>query len=270
MAASLITPSPAVAASFDPTVASPTRARGLVAAAVDRWRRELAGQSADSAEPDAGHDPVPTAATRQPTAIGRPLPSFWPPLQLPRADAVLLDVPRSSASAVQAVGVAEEEAWRLRAPEAGLAATRTPTKKRRLGAAAQRLSTEQRQLANERGELCKCGKLDVDKFMVQCDSCDVWFHGDCVGIRQDRAARARAWRCRACARKHDSACARAQRYCVCRGPWDGRSFMIACDACDGWFHGACVAYRVDSLQRGTEAAFRRYHCARACSGGEEG
>ena len=30
-----------------------------------------------------------------------------------------------------------------------------------------------------------------------------------------------------------------QLYCLCRKPWQGR-FMIQCDRCDEWFHGACV------------------------------
>jgi len=28
-------------------------------------------------------------------------------------------------------------------------------------------------------------------------------------------------------------------YCFCRGPWQGR-FMIQCESCDEWYHGACV------------------------------
>ncbi|KAI9142533.1 hypothetical protein BKA69DRAFT_1013845, partial [Paraphysoderma sedebokerense] len=28
-------------------------------------------------------------------------------------------------------------------------------------------------------------------------------------------------------------------YCLCRKPNDG-SFMIQCDKCSDWFHGACV------------------------------
>ncbi|XP_063963171.1 uncharacterized protein LOC135156056 [Lytechinus pictus] len=32
---------------------------------------------------------------------------------------------------------------------------------------------------------------------------------------------------------------RKERYCYCRTPDDG-SFMIQCDGCDEWFHGACV------------------------------
>ena len=32
------------------------------------------------------------------------------------------------------------------------------------------------------------------------------------------------------------------RYCLCGGPSDGR-FMVGCDKCDKWFHGACVGIR---------------------------
>lgn len=33
------------------------------------------------------------------------------------------------------------------------------------------------------------------------------------------------------------------RYCLCRGPNDG-SFMVGCDTCEEWFHGACVKIKV--------------------------
>ncbi|KAI7828799.1 hypothetical protein BC939DRAFT_394071 [Gamsiella multidivaricata] len=29
-------------------------------------------------------------------------------------------------------------------------------------------------------------------------------------------------------------------YCICRTSYDPSRFMIACDGCDGWFHGDCV------------------------------
>ena len=44
-------------------------------------------------------------------------------------------------------------------------------------------------------------------------------------------------------------------YCLCREPWQGR-FMIQCDGCDEWFHGACVditppeALSIDEYQCG--------------------
>lgn len=35
------------------------------------------------------------------------------------------------------------------------------------------------------------------------------------------------------------------RYCLCRGPNDG-SFMVGCDTCEEWFHGACVKLKVST------------------------
>ena len=29
-------------------------------------------------------------------------------------------------------------------------------------------------------------------------------------------------------------------YCVCRSPYDASQFYVGCEACDGWFHPACV------------------------------
>ena len=44
-------------------------------------------------------------------------------------------------------------------------------------------------------------------------------------------------------------------YCLSREPWQGR-FIIQCDGCDEWFHGACVditqteALSIDEYQCG--------------------
>lgn len=96
--------------------------------------------------------------------------------------------------------------------------------------------------------------------MLACDGCEIWFHGDCVGMTQQQAARAKEWRCKPCARKHEQVQAATATYCICDGPWDRRSFMIACDSCSTWFHGACVGLRVESATEGAQAAFRRYLC----------
>ncbi|EGC34868.1 hypothetical protein DICPUDRAFT_13956, partial [Dictyostelium purpureum] len=29
-------------------------------------------------------------------------------------------------------------------------------------------------------------------------------------------------------------------YCLCKRKYDSNMFMIACDRCDEWYHGACV------------------------------
>ncbi|XP_071086634.1 histone lysine demethylase PHF8-like [Haliotis cracherodii] len=36
-------------------------------------------------------------------------------------------------------------------------------------------------------------------------------------------------------------------FCVCRRPDDG-SFMIGCDKCNGWFHGACVGVKPEEAE----------------------
>ena len=214
--------------------------------------------------------PVLITSLSMPVAMGRPLPPYWPTLSdLPIATLVspLEHLPVATSAAVAAAAAAEEESWRrLVAPMPGqssASALRTPTKKCGKGRAAlQRLQqrVQDREAANEVGTLCKCGKLDEDKYMLQCDGCDTWFHGECVGLTQAQCTRARSWRCRACAKRHVAEVSRSTVYCHCRGPWDGRSFMIQCDACECWYHGACVGYSIRTAQHCTEAAFRRYHC----------
>ena len=168
----------------------------------------------------------------------------------------------ASAKEVAAAEAAEEVAWKgLLAPEAASPASKSSTpRKRRRKDVEQVQKQEKREQDNLIGKLCKCGLVDEDKFMLQCDGCDVWFHGACVGVTQAQADRAKSWCCWRCAKKRNAASARTQRYCHCRGPWDGHAFMIACDSCDVWYHGACVGLRADSLQQGVEAAFRRYVC----------
>lgn len=59
------------------------------------------------------------------------------------------------------------------------------------------------------------------------------------------------------------------RYCLCRGPNDG-SFMVGCDSCEEWFHGACVRLKVRTIQvRTTRAtiACMTWHCHPALSHG---
>ena len=110
---------------------------------------------------------------------------------------------------------------------------------------------------------CRCGVLDETKFMVACDGCDQWFHGECVGLRETQLCRSRQWFCRNCRRERKAAersRARDSRYCVCRGGWDGHSFMLMCDVCSTWYHGKCVGLGLDSPEAATELAFRRYVC----------
>ncbi|KAG2231540.1 hypothetical protein INT48_005043 [Thamnidium elegans] len=37
------------------------------------------------------------------------------------------------------------------------------------------------------------------------------------------------------------------QYCTCRKGYDGKEFMIECDGCQEWFHGACVGLKPNSV-----------------------
>ncbi|KAK4516622.1 cTPxI [Mucor velutinosus] len=39
----------------------------------------------------------------------------------------------------------------------------------------------------------------------------------------------------------------AQKYCICRKGYDGKEFMIECEDCKEWFHGACVGLKPNSV-----------------------
>ncbi|KAL3929801.1 MAG: hypothetical protein SGPRY_001807 [Prymnesium sp.] len=94
---------------------------------------------------------------------------------------------------------------------------------------------------------CRCGKPweeDTSMFMLACDECDRWFHGECVGVTEERAlswGEKSKWRCKPCsaaiARRRKTIIKHCQRYCICNGYWDGRAFMIMCDSCEAWYHG---------------------------------
>ncbi|KAG0006217.1 hypothetical protein BGZ80_008498 [Entomortierella chlamydospora] len=44
-------------------------------------------------------------------------------------------------------------------------------------------------------------------------------------------------------------------YCVCRGPYDGVEFMIACDRCEEWFHGRCIEMKPQEAKKSSH-----YYC----------
>ena len=240
---------------------------------------------------------LPTTSPRTTVVtVARPLPPNWPTPTLPCAHAELLPFP-APPGLYEATAAAEEHRWTELNQKKSTPAT-PPSKK--AGKAKKKVdSIEIRAERNQAGTLCKCGKADTEKFMLQCDGkhsmhadaicmhtnadaltkralalslfpyagCDVWYHGDCVGVTQAQGMRLKSWRCKPCARRHESMQARCELYCVCRGPWDGKSFMIACDGCDMWFHGACVGLTSElSAREGAEAAFRRYHCPLCVSG----
>ncbi|KAF9983741.1 hypothetical protein BGZ65_001484 [Modicella reniformis] len=44
-------------------------------------------------------------------------------------------------------------------------------------------------------------------------------------------------------------------YCICRGPYDGAEFMIACDRCEEWFHGRCIGMKPQEAKKSSH-----YYC----------
>lgn len=47
-------------------------------------------------------------------------------------------------------------------------------------------------------------------------------------------------------------------YCLCRQPYEG--FMIGCDGCEEWYHGACIGLSQEQAQK-----FDKYVCVRCCT-----
>lgn len=60
--------------------------------------------------------------------------------------------------------------------------------------------------AGENGEnapiYCICRKPDINCFMIGCDNCNEWFHGDCINITEKMAKAIREWYCLQCREKH--------------------------------------------------------------------
>ncbi|KAF8936496.1 hypothetical protein BGZ58_004098 [Dissophora ornata] len=44
-------------------------------------------------------------------------------------------------------------------------------------------------------------------------------------------------------------------YCICREPYDGVEFMIACDRCEEWFHGRCIGMKPQEAKKSSH-----YYC----------
>uniref|UniRef100_A0A8B9PDE8 CXXC-type zinc finger protein 1 n=1 Tax=Apteryx owenii TaxID=8824 RepID=A0A8B9PDE8_APTOW len=51
---------------------------------------------------------------------------------------------------------------------------------------------------------CVCRKPDINCFMIGCDNCNEWFHGDCINITERMAKAIREWYCGACREKDPS------------------------------------------------------------------
>ncbi|KAI1893000.1 hypothetical protein AGOR_G00139290 [Albula goreensis] len=51
---------------------------------------------------------------------------------------------------------------------------------------------------------CICRKPDINCFMIGCDNCNEWFHGDCINVTEKMAKAIREWYCEKCRGKNDS------------------------------------------------------------------
>lgn len=49
---------------------------------------------------------------------------------------------------------------------------------------------------------CICRKPDVDQFMIGCDHCNEWYHGECIGITKQEAKKIKQFCCNACQEKN--------------------------------------------------------------------
>ncbi|KAJ8257772.1 hypothetical protein GJAV_G00189530 [Gymnothorax javanicus] len=63
-------------------------------------------------------------------------------------------------------------------------------------------------LDGENGEnapvYCICRKPDINCFMIGCDKCNEWFHGDCINVTEKMAKAIREWYCLKCREKDDT------------------------------------------------------------------
>ncbi|XP_062572423.1 CXXC-type zinc finger protein 1-like, partial [Saccostrea cucullata] len=51
-------------------------------------------------------------------------------------------------------------------------------------------------------EYCICRSKDCSRFMIGCDNCEEWYHGDCIGVTQKDAELIKHFYCTSC-RQHD-------------------------------------------------------------------
>ncbi|GFO20575.1 cxxc-type Zinc finger protein 1 [Plakobranchus ocellatus] len=50
---------------------------------------------------------------------------------------------------------------------------------------------------------CICRSADSERFMIGCDHCEEWYHGDCIGITAEDARHIKRYYCDACTARHE-------------------------------------------------------------------
>uniref|UniRef100_A0A671MEI5 Histone lysine demethylase PHF8-like n=1 Tax=Sinocyclocheilus anshuiensis TaxID=1608454 RepID=A0A671MEI5_9TELE len=61
--------------------------------------------------------------------------------------------------------------------------------------------------------LCRL-PYDVTRFMIECDVCQDWFHGSCVGVEEDKAADIDLYHCPNCQVTHGPSVSKCRKYCI--------------------------------------------------------
>uniref|UniRef100_UPI00336AEC94 CXXC-type zinc finger protein 1 n=1 Tax=Drosophila melanogaster TaxID=7227 RepID=UPI00336AEC94 len=49
---------------------------------------------------------------------------------------------------------------------------------------------------------CICRSSDCSRFMIGCDGCEEWYHGDCIGITEKEAKHIKQYYCRRCKKEN--------------------------------------------------------------------
>merc|ERR1712083_1124710 len=49
---------------------------------------------------------------------------------------------------------------------------------------------------------CICRSADVNRFMIGCDHCEEWYHGDCINVTEKEAKYIKKFYCKECREKN--------------------------------------------------------------------